>query len=156
MADQKEPVAGSGTDLALELGVKTIKVTDRTGKVWECPPLDMEDVVDIEKQIGPVTEWLWTGFSVSTMRIILWASMRKVGRSEAQVDARDLPLKVVEVGRMFPASFANEIGPVAMDIMRNSGFQLNRGATANSPKGESPAASNGGSSSESPSQPGTP
>ena len=152
MADQqKEQVA----DLALELGVKSVKVTDLSGKVWECPPLDLEDIVDVEAQIGSVTGWLWTGFSIRTMRIILWASMRKVGRTLDQIEARDLPLRVGEVGLMFPASFANEIGPISMDIMRNSGFQLQRGTPGSSPKGESPAASNGESSSESPSQPGT-
>lgn len=109
--------------LAQELGVVTVPVTDRHGKVWECPPLDLEDMADLERILGPVGEWLFRGLTLQVMRGILWASMRKVGKTPKEIEDRKFVLTPADLGKMFTAAFARDIGIVSMRILEESGFK---------------------------------
>lgn len=142
---------GKEPSLSAELGVKTVEVADKSGKVWICPPLDLEDIADLESSgLGPVTGWLWTGFSIKVMRAILWASLRKAGKTPQEIADRKFTLKIPDVGMMFNAAFANKIGAVAMEILENSGFSMQKKG-AGDPKAEGgPTSSSGDASSEPP------
>ena len=107
-------------DLAAQLGVKTVKLVDKDSVEHRLPPLDMEDMSDLEEILGE--DWLQENKLRAVSRI-LWTSLRKEGLSREDLVARKWKLKPQEVGMMFDARHGPIIRAAVTDLLIASGFE---------------------------------
>lgn len=107
-------------DIGLQIGSKTVRITDKDGKEHVLSPFDIEDLADLEEMLGE--DWLQMGRLRGVTRI-LWVAMRKEGLSREDVVARKWRMKPAEVGMLFDVRHGPMIRAAVTDILVASGYE---------------------------------
>lgn len=123
-------MAQAQTDLSLQILVTgtdgKATLTDKTGKVHVLPPLDVSDVLELEKRMGGTMLDENRVLKLSDVMYVLYLSVRKEGCTDDQISRGQFQISERDVYRMFDLSFLNRSMELFADIMKISGLKLDK------------------------------